>query len=310
MPTRPAYWKETIHNNLRRAPWHDYRGRCIYMITFNKAKECPPFSDVALSTMPEGILSLHQSGLIIANEIIKTPSFHPQVSIIEYVVMPDHVHILIFVKEKISKHIGDIIQAIKSTSTRQIRNIYRNTDLQVFEPGFNDKILFKERRLDTLINYIRANPYRLAVRRANPGFFSRVNQVEIQGTIYSAYGNIQLLSNPFKDQVVVHRADSVEKKKRDKERWTYLASNGGILVSPFISPAEKEIRSECETLGAKFILITPHAFPERYKPVGHDFELCTAGRLLIISLGLAPNTQLSRSICMQMNNLAQNIAEL
>ena len=51
-----------------------------------------------------------------------------------------------------------------------------------------------------------------------------------------------LLDNPFKEQVVVHRADSPEVRESNRRRWLYTAANGGVLVSPFISPDERGIR--------------------------------------------------------------------
>ena len=57
------------------------------------------------------------------------------------------------------------------------------------------------------------------------------------------------------------------------------------------------------------ILITHEAFTDRFKPAAHDFELCAAGSLLIISLGLPAGTTLSRSHCLAMNALAEAIAE-
>ncbi len=120
------------------------------------------------------------------------------------------------------------------------------------------------------------------------------------------YGNHHLLDNPFKEQVIVHRADTAEQFERNKEKWLYTAANGGILVSPFISRREKEIRREAEELGGRFILIANRPFGDREKPVGKDFGLCAEGRLLII----APQSPLdfSRSACLQMNTLACHIA--
>lgn len=48
---------------------------------------------------------------------------------------------------------------------------------------------------------------------------------------------------------------------------------------------------------------------ERSKPSSHDFDLCSSGRLLIVSLGLAPKTELTRDICQSMNGLAEEIAK-
>lgn len=79
---------------------------------------------------------------------------------------------------------------------------------------------------------------------------------------------------------------------------------------PFISAEEKAVRAEAEKAGARIILITYAAFPELFKPSAHDFELCSQGRLLIITLGLPKKTILSRSLCLEMNALAEKIASL
>lgn len=146
------------------------------------------------------------------------------------------------------------------------------------------------------------------MRRAHPEFFSRVNELKIGDHTYQAYGNFQLLDNPFKEQVIVHRADTPEIRRRNRELWLYTAANGGVLVSPFISPDEKVIRSEAEESGGRIILIINHLIDSRYKPVGHDFDLCEAGRLLIISANLDGN--LSRSACLTMNALAEEICSI
>ena len=112
-----------------------------------------------------------------------------------------------------------------------------------------------------------------------------------------------MLDRPFKQQVVVHRADTPSVRERHRAEWLYTAANGGVLVSPFISPAEKEVRRGAD---GRFILITNEPMGERYKPTGHDFELCETGRLLFISAG-QPGA-LSRRTCLAMNALAAEIA--
>ena len=83
---------------------------------------------------------------------------------------------------------------------------------------------------------------------------------------YQAYGNFQLLESPFKEQVLIHRADTPDKRGFDRDRWLYTGTNGDVLVSPFISQPEKAVRAEAEDAGARFILITNRPFTERYKP--------------------------------------------
>ena len=125
---------------------------------------------------------------------------------------------------------------------------------------------------------------------------------------YQAYGNLQLHRNPFKEQVVVHRADTAEQDGRNPRRWLHTGANGGVLVSPFISTSEKAVRAETEAAGARFTLITAEPFGERYKPAAHDFDLCAAGRMLIISINQSGN--LSRATCLAMNELAGSVAKI
>ncbi len=291
----------------KRAYWHDYRSPGRYMITLSKSPDIPPFSSIEgdwrLPVGTRGSSYTHWSpiGRSIADIIYRIGTIHPALKAEQYVVMPDHVHILLWVQTTLPEHLGFFIARFKNAI-----NTAAGTN-HIFEDGFNDQILSSKRSLNALFNYIRSNPYRLAVRRANPDFFTRRNSLNIGGIPYQAYGNIHLLDNPFKDQVIVHRAYTPDQLAQHKEQSFYNAANGGVLVSPFISQAEKAIRAEAETLGARMILITHEAFPERYKPAAYDFDLCIQGRLLIITLGLAPKTALSRGICLKMNILAQTI---
>lgn len=238
-------------------------------------------------------------GKAIKNTLRRFNSTEPNVRVLQYALMPDHLHILLFVEYPTEDTLGKIIARFKI----EVNKAAGTTG--VFAKGFNDQILKSSRSLAVLYRYLRENARRLAVRRARPEFFRRVNALEIGVKTFQAYGNFQLLDCPFKEQVIVHRTDSSETRQKNREQWLYTAANGGVLVSPFISPAEKEIRKEAEESGGRFILIISEPMGERYKPAGRDFELCEAGRLLIVSANLPGD--LSRQTCITMNGLAQNI---
>ncbi len=174
--------------------------------------------------------------------------------------------------------------------------------------GYCDKPLLLKRSLDGLFRYIRENPHRLAMRQQFPQFFQRIRKLRIGDREYEAYGNLFLFRNPDKEVVKLSHTFTTQEKETKKTNWLHSATHGSILVSPFISKEEKAIRDRAECLGAKIILITHQSFPELFKPAAHEFKLCTEGRMLIVSLGLPPKTNLSRKICLQMNALAQLIA--
>lgn len=292
-------------NRILRAPWHDYTQRCIYMITLNKNPLMENFGilqgDYRIQTGQKGaaFISSTALGKAIKNTLRRFNSTEPNVRVLQYALMPDHLHILLFVEYPTEDTLGKIIARFKI----EVNKAAGTTG--VFAKGFNDQILKSSRSLAVLYRYLQENARRLAVRKARPEFFRRVNALEIGGKTFQAYGNFQLLDCPFKEQVIVHRADSSETKQKNREQWLYTAANGGVLVSPFISPAEKEIRKEAEEAGGRFILIISEPMGERYKPAGREFELCEAGRLLIISANLPGD--LSRQTCLTMNTLAQTI---
>lgn len=292
-----------------RAPWHDYCSRQIYHITLMKHPDAPAFGQLAGDwRLPKGTygrsyVKASTVGKAIKDALREITNIHPALKVYQYALMPDHLHLLLSVEEPLDEILGRKLAAFKV-----MVNKIADTP-QVFDKGFNDQILTTSRNLSVIYDYLRENPYRLAVRFANPDFFDRQDQIKIGDCFYSAYGNLHLLDNPFKVQVVIHRADSAETRKINHDIWLHTGANGGVLVSPFISKDEKAIRNEAEAMGSRIILITHESFPERFKPSAHDFDLCAEGRLLIISLGLPSKTQLSRAHCLQMNALAEAIAK-
>lgn len=280
-----------------RAPWHNYRSRAKYMLTLKKADTTPFFGELQGDRIiPSGI------GTNIKRSLAHLPQICSSIRLWQYIVMPDHVHFLLNVEKEMEEPLGNHIARLKIDANNRC-------GIHVFEQGFNDQIITHHRSLDVIFNYIKDNPRRLAVRKNNPYYFNRINELQIADQPCQAYGNLQLLDNPFKEQVVVHRAETIDELRQKKERWIYSAANGGVLVSPFISPAEKAARKEIEAAGGKIVLISNHPFSHREKPTGHDFDLCEQGRLLIISpLGLAD--ALSRSTCLAMNDLAAKITAI
>ncbi len=290
--------------------WHDYTSRCIYMVTITKSPECPSFGFLRGSTnIPVGTpgsvyLKSTDLGDQIKDAIRNFPIVNPKVRILQYALMPDHLHLILFVESTTEEILGRIIARFK------VEICKKSGISNVFEKGFNDQILNKNRKLDVLFRYLKENPWRLAIRRERPDFFKKVNELTIENVRCQAYGNMHLLLNPFKEQVIVHRTDSEAKRALNRDLWLYTAANGGVLVSPFISKAEKCIRGEAENLGGNIILIRNEPLGKRDKPSGRDFDLCTKGKLLLLS-PIDPDITgktLSREVCLRLNDMAKTIA--
>ncbi|MDE7388483.1 MAG: transposase [Muribaculaceae bacterium] len=310
------FWETGLHSYHRRAFAHDYHAPFIYHIILKKASGCEAFGhvegDARIAHGSPGCAEIRETdlGQIIAKSLLHLPYEYPSLKLLQFCVMPDHVHLLLQVLRRSDKHLDFYIESLKTTVAAKYseKNGKTIAEEAIFEPGYCDRPLYGNRSLDGLYRYIRENPHRLAMRRQFPQFFQRVRKIRIDNEDYEAYGNLFLLRNPDKQAVKISRKFAPEELEQKKSRWLMAAAGGTVLVSPFISPAEKAIRAEAETLNGKIILILHEAIPERFKPSAHDFALCAQGHLLILSLREPPKTELTRALCLRMNALAETIA--
>ena len=253
-------------------------------------------------------INLTTLGKIVRNAIYNISLLEPKARLFQYAIMPDHIHFLLSIEQTLDQPLGVLIARLKNA-------INRKAGLTgIFQEGFNDQILRWDRNLNDIFNYIRDNPRRLAMRMANPEYFRRKTRTLLAGHTCMLYGNLDLLRNPFKQQVIVHRADTDSDFIRNRNQCLYTASNGGVLVSPFIARREHDIFNEAEAAGGRFIKISPTPLGDREKPTGRDFRLCGVGRLLIVSpLNLQDiemldsNRKVTRRQALLMNQLAEDI---
>ncbi len=313
----PPYWKAPVKKH-RRARFNDYTGRRIYMITVVKDEKTPILSSLAgniRDTSAPVRVVLTPTGEMVNRCVSAIPSKFPHCSIIDRVVMPDHVHFIIFVRQKTDIHLGTIIGRFTGDCTRGFAEMLGLDDAIVkppfFEPGYDDQILYRKGGLEVMKNYVRDNPRRLALRRSDPKLFNRSLIITADGERLHAYGNMFLLKNADRRAVRLSRKFSAEKTAQLHDLWQETCRNGGVLVSPFISPAEKEVRDMAIREGAPIILVAPQGFRMREHAKGRAFDLCAEGRLLVISRpGVYAGTGvLTRRECLEMNDLASTIAE-
>ncbi|MBQ0069510.1 MAG: hypothetical protein KBT09_07125 [Bacteroidales bacterium] len=182
----------------------------------------------------------------------------------------------------------------------------------LFEKGYHDRILSRYGQLELLKRYIDDNPRRLAVKRHMPQLFRKYLHVVIGNQEYAAYGNIFLLREPEKVQVVVHRKDSTDEHQKHMKQWETVVNNGGVLVSPFISAREREARDMARQYEGKLIILKENGFQEYFKPSGWEFNYCVTGKLLLLAPWAHHNQQttITREQCMSLNNMALSICSL
>lgn len=289
-----------------RNPLHNYKSRCIYLITITQPPGAPRLADITSGAVPQSLWT--PSGHDFMAAVRQTFEQVPEITVLEFVLMPDHAHLVIFATAQLPQHIGYYIRKLKALATRRIRVTVNNPDATVFTPDFHDRILRGKDQLRNMINYVIDNPRRLALRRQNPDYFTVRHSINIAGHEYNACGNIFLLNYFERVLIRIHRHWPAETLIAAKHEWQTAAANGATLVSPFIHPTEKEVLREAIGLGARVILLTNEPIEERYKPGGKYFNLCAAGRLLVLQPLEIPSGEITRSIAMSLNARAEGIA--
>jgi REP element-mobilizing transposase RayT len=292
------------------------------MLTFRKNPLVPQFCKItAKKDAPCQALVPHIEPFIgskaIDDAVQIFKQVNPHIAILKYVVMPDHVHLMLYVTKPLTQPFGTLVGALKGSCSQAFWRLQPNSEfaqqkISIFERQFHDRIVKQSGQLEVLIKYILDNPRRYLIKRHYPDLFIARHLVTIVGKQYAAVGNIFLLREYEKDVVIVRSHYSTEERERLRERWMCLAENGGVLVSPFVSGKERAIRDAVLDAGGRVIEILDNGFPERYKPSGRAFDYCAKGQLLYI----APTehhgerVQMTRELAWQMNNLAKTICEI
>lgn len=305
------------HKYTRRGHNINYYGPGTWHIVLKKTYEAPDFGTLAgnpaiLPGKP-GCAHIVMSpiGRIIQKEIHNLERIFDVIQIYQYMLMPDHMHILLRIKYKNDHHLGYYISRLKGSVHTSVTPLMapEKSEKAIFEDQYTDRIIHSGRSLDAVFKYIRENPHRLAMRKLRPDFFSHMRNIEIAGEQWQAYGNLFLLRNPFKSAVIVRSAFTEEERAQKKSNWLWNAKNGGVLVSPFISTAEKEIRNIAERSGGRMIHIQENPFTDRFKPEAHRFEQCANGNLLIIAPMASMPEERMRDRCLHMNRIAEALCQ-
>ena len=178
--------------------------------------------------------------------------------------------------------------------------------------------LSRRGQLNTMIQYVRMNPQRLATKRLRPGYFRVQKGIGIGGRVYDGVGNMTILTADCFDTVHVRRTMVEEAQHGATERLrNYMnscvlkAREGVVMVSPFISPHEKQVMDVLLREQRSFIFLADNGFREYYKPSDALFDACAAGRVLILSAWPydAQKRHISRAECVQLNAMAAEICD-
>ena len=118
---------ETKHSMKRRCPWHDYHKIGTYMLTLVVEGRVPLLGELkgsaeALLGSPDAprVEYSELGNTILRDEICKISKFYPQVEVWKVCIMPNHIHMIVRVKEDLpeKKHLGLVVRGFKTGCSR------------------------------------------------------------------------------------------------------------------------------------------------------------------------------------------------
>jgi len=182
----------------------------------------------------------------------------------------------------------------------------------LFDDNYDDSVLYAPNQLEAMLAYVHDNPRRAILKARVPQFMQSCLCLTIAGVRYSAFGNFLLLRRPLKAQVFCHRMArmgqlTLEERlangytalpyppdmrtkvryidtqawQRDREAWIKAAQNDTVLVTPGISPGERDMKNIA--INCHLPLIHLQKEPITKKPEGERFFACAEGSLLILA---------------------------
>ncbi len=321
----------------RRSSMHDYHAQRFYMITLAVRDRCPVLGRLVhgTSACDDARIELSKMGQVVADEWAGISHYYPQVGVIAGQVMPDHFHGILYVRENVPFHLGQVIKGFKLGCNRKLRLLLEKTAMEsplagegsdslrsfaailsqskgcysLWEDGYNDLILHNYSTLNKWKAYIQDNPRRLAIRRLHPDYFKVRFGLTIAGQEYAAIGNRFLLEQPELVQVQLSRHLYDSEIGQRKQQLLQKARKGAVLVSPAISKGEQLVMRAALDEHLPLIFLTAWGFNEFSKPGHQFFEACAEGRLLLLAPWAHQNERipLTREMCMTLNGMVEQI---
>ena len=154
----PKYDPDIHHRRSIRLTHYDYAQAGCYFVTL-----CAVNRECVFGEILAGEMHLNELGVLVQHEWLQTPVLRPNVSLGEWVVMPNHFHGIVQIDEERgciqyaptvkspSQTLGAIIRGFKAAVTRQAHR-------PVWQRNYWEHIIRHQQSYDEITTYIANNP--------------------------------------------------------------------------------------------------------------------------------------------------------
>lgn len=382
-------------------PLHDYRERCIYHITLVCSNRAQVLGQIKGQDPGSAACHLTPLGMAISREIQLLPdrcaAKGRKVQVLAKVVMPEHLHMVLFVQEPMDCRLQLILRGFKQGCNKRMRQWLAQQDQlmqevknlstpdgkttqpftqspygagatqpiaqspcgagatqpftqspcgagvahslicpplpsdwaafprqwcalhatprivldhALFEEDFDETRLRRRGQLRAMIDYVHNNPAHRWQRQRNPSWLLPMRGIQIEGQLYDAIGNVNLLALTRHQVWIRSRWDEATRRQYQND-CILRARQGAALVSPFISPHEAAVRDVALREGHSVIVLTDNGFSSVSQCPGNLYDYCTHGQVLILVPSEFPHldrkSAITRQECVLLNERAREI---
>ena len=145
---------------------YDYSQNGAYFITIcTENRKCLLSTIVGATLGRPAYVQLTQWGLDVEQAILRIPQCYPDVHLEKYVIMPNHIHAIITISERINPFptkkydISNVVGKFKAAVTRNAGNAFMHSEQnKIWQKSFHDHIIRDEEDYLKIWNYIDVNP--------------------------------------------------------------------------------------------------------------------------------------------------------
>jgi REP element-mobilizing transposase RayT len=124
---------------------YDYNSTGYYFITF-----CIKDRLNLLGAIVDSKLKLSKEGIIVEKYILSIQEVYNNVQIDEFVIMPNHIHIIIVINTKEDTKLSQILQQLKGKITKEL-------GYSIWQTRFHDHVIRNEKEYYCIKQYIQNN---------------------------------------------------------------------------------------------------------------------------------------------------------
>lgn len=143
---------------------YDYSTTGAYFVTICTDDRQKILSEVT----DDGVPVLKRIGKVAEGLIMRIPEKYPAVSVDRFVIMPDHIHVLLSIgqgTEAPSPTLGNIIGWYKYQVTKEVNRIYGTEGRKLFQRSYYDHVIRNQADYNEAWEYIENNPRKWVIQK-------------------------------------------------------------------------------------------------------------------------------------------------